>query len=122
MGRLDLTLSMLTPAAEPKLLVTALGKNAFGQVSDATARHGVLEASHPPLPRFGVDASKSFFVLARGMLELAPRREVAIHPRDARRVGVETGTPAAWRRVEESLPATPMSLRQCAPARPSFRS
>jgi predicted molibdopterin-dependent oxidoreductase YjgC len=37
-----------------------------------------------------------------GLLELAARLEVAIHPSDARRIGVETGAPirVASRRVE----------------------
>src|SRR2546426_382867 len=50
---LDLTLSMLTP------------QNGFAQLSDAGARHGLLEPRWAPLHRFEVDASKSFFVLDR---------------------------------------------------------
>src|SRR5712692_6750531 len=43
---LDLTLSMLTP------------QNGFAQLSDAAARHGLLEPRWAPLHRFEVDASK----------------------------------------------------------------
>ena len=38
----------------------------------------------------------------QGLLELAPRLEVALHPSDARRLGVETGRPCAWSRGEAS--------------------
>jgi formate dehydrogenase alpha subunit len=53
---LDLTLSMLTPAAE---------RNGFGQVGTAAERHGLAAPSWTPHHQFSVDASKSFFVLDR---------------------------------------------------------
>src|SRR4030095_12902124 len=53
---LDLTLSMLTPAAE---------RNGFGQVGTAAERHGLAAPSWTPHHQFPVDASKSFFVLDR---------------------------------------------------------
>src|SRR5688500_14307027 len=43
---LDLTLSMLTPGD---------GRNGFGQVGTATARHGPLEASWAPLHAYDTD-------------------------------------------------------------------
>src|SRR5881296_2775087 len=62
---LDLTLSMLTP------------QNGFAQLSDAGARHGLLEPRWAPLHRFEVDASKSFFVLDREACILCGRCTVA---------------------------------------------
>src|SRR3989475_2240985 len=62
---LDLTLSMLTP------------QNGFAQLSDAGARHGLLEPRWAPLHRFEVDASKSFFVLDREACILCGRCAVA---------------------------------------------
>lgn len=53
---LDLTLSMLTPSA---------GRDGFGQLGEACARHGLAAPSWAPLHRFPVDDSKSFFVLDR---------------------------------------------------------
>src|SRR5437762_4304043 len=53
---LDLTRSMLTESDE---------RNGFGQLSQAGARHGLLEPAWTPLHRFDVDATKSFFVLDR---------------------------------------------------------
>jgi formate dehydrogenase alpha subunit len=67
-GVLDLTLGMLTPGE---------GRNGFGQVGDACARHGLLEASVAPLHRFAVDATKSFFVLDREACILCGRCTVA---------------------------------------------
>src|SRR5262249_47747437 len=52
----DLTLSMLTPGA---------GRDGFGQLSEAAARHGLAGPSHQALHRFPVDDTKSFFVLDR---------------------------------------------------------
>jgi formate dehydrogenase alpha subunit len=63
---LDLTRSMLTPA-----------RNGFGQLGDATARHGRLESSWAPLHAYDVDASKSFFVLDRDACILCGRCAVA---------------------------------------------
>src|SRR5881296_2817584 len=62
---LDLTLSMLTP------------QNGFSQLSDAGARHGLLEPRWEPLHHFDVDASKSFFVLDRDACILCGRCAVA---------------------------------------------
>lgn len=55
-GVLDLTLSMLTPGE---------GRDGFGQLGEACARHGLAAPSFAPLHRFPVDDSKSFFVLDR---------------------------------------------------------
>jgi formate dehydrogenase alpha subunit len=65
---LDLTLSMLTPGD---------GRDGFGQVGAACARHGVTAPSHAPLHRFGVDDSKSFFVLDREACILCGRCTIA---------------------------------------------
>jgi formate dehydrogenase alpha subunit len=67
-GVLDLTLSMLAPSPE---------RAGFAQVGAASARHGLLEPSHPPLHRYDVDASKSFFVLDREACILCGRCTVA---------------------------------------------
>jgi formate dehydrogenase alpha subunit len=67
-GVLDLTLSMLTPSEERK---------GFGQVGVATAHHGVVEPSQPPLHHAPVDSSKSFFVLDREACILCGRCTVA---------------------------------------------
>ena len=53
---LDLTLSMLTPAAE---------RDGFSQVGIAAEHHRLAGASWTPHHHFPVDASKSFFVLDR---------------------------------------------------------
>ena len=65
---LDLTRSMLTPGGD---------RNGFGQVGEATARHGVLEPTWPALHRSEVDATKSFFVLDRDACILCGRCTVA---------------------------------------------
>ena len=65
---LDLTSSMLTRAEE---------RNGFGQLSDAAARHGLLEPGWAPQHQFAVDASKSFFVLDREACILCGRCTVA---------------------------------------------
>jgi formate dehydrogenase alpha subunit len=65
---LDLTLSMLTPGE---------GRNGFGQVGAATARHGRVEPSWAPLHAYETDASKSFFVLDRDACILCGRCTVA---------------------------------------------
>jgi formate dehydrogenase alpha subunit len=67
-GVLDLTLSMLTPSAE---------RAGFAQVGAAAARHGLREATHAPLHRADVDATKSFFVLDREACILCGRCTVA---------------------------------------------
>ena len=67
-GVLDLTLSMVAPSPE---------RAGFAQVGAASARHGLLEPSHPPLHRYDVDASKSFFVLDREACILCGRCTVA---------------------------------------------
>ena len=53
---LDLTRSMVTDGD---------GRDGFGQLGTAAARHGVVESRWPALHRFETDASKSFFVLDR---------------------------------------------------------
>jgi predicted molibdopterin-dependent oxidoreductase YjgC len=53
---LDLPLSMLTPGE---------GRDGYGQLGEACARHGLAAPSHAPLHRAAVDESKSFFVLDR---------------------------------------------------------
>src|SRR5947207_11812872 len=65
---LDLTRSMLTESDE---------RNGFGQLSQAGARHGLLEPAWTPLHRFDVDATKSFFVLDREACVLCGRCAVA---------------------------------------------
>ena len=65
---LDLTLSMLTPGE---------GRNGFGQVGVAAARHGRVEPSWAPLHGYETDASKSFFVLDRDACILCGRCTVA---------------------------------------------
>jgi formate dehydrogenase alpha subunit len=65
---LDLTLSMLTPGTN---------RNGFGQLGEATARHGRLEASWMPLHAYDEDATKSFFVLDRDACILCGRCAVA---------------------------------------------
>jgi formate dehydrogenase (NADP+) alpha subunit len=65
---LDLTRSMLTPDDE---------RDGFGQVGAALARHDLREPAWPPLHRFDVDASKSFFVLDREACILCGRCAVA---------------------------------------------
>src|SRR5262249_46517604 len=53
---LDLTRSMLTDGD---------GRNGFGQLGPATARHSVVEPRWPALHHFDRDESKSFFLLDR---------------------------------------------------------
>src|SRR3989475_6156410 len=65
---LDLTLSMLTPAAGADG-----GREDFAQLSEACARHGVGRSSYAPLHQHAVDASKSFFVLDRDACILCGR-------------------------------------------------
>jgi formate dehydrogenase alpha subunit len=65
---LDLTLSMLTAGD---------GRNGFGQVGAATARHGRIEPSWAPLHSHDTDATKSFFVLDRDACILCGRCTVA---------------------------------------------
>jgi formate dehydrogenase alpha subunit len=65
---LDLTRSMLTPGD---------GRHGFGQVDAATAGHGGLEPSWPPLHAYETDATKSFFVLDRDACILCGRCTVA---------------------------------------------
>src|SRR5438093_2716855 len=65
---LDLTRSMLTESD---------GRNGFGQLSQAGARHGLLEPAWAPLHQFEVDATKSFFVLDREACILCGRCAVA---------------------------------------------
>jgi formate dehydrogenase alpha subunit len=49
----------------------------FGQVGEACARHGVVSPGPPPLHRFPVDVSQSFFVLDREACILCGRCTVA---------------------------------------------
>jgi formate dehydrogenase alpha subunit len=65
---LDLTRSMLTPGGD---------RDGFDQVGAAAARHGVREPAWPPLHRFAVDDTKSFFVLDREACILCGRCTVA---------------------------------------------
>ena len=65
---LDLTRSMLTPGD---------GQDGFGQVGEASTRHGLAAPSHAPLHRFPVDDSKSFFVLDRNACILCGRCTMA---------------------------------------------
>ena len=65
---LDLTLSMLTPAAE---------RDGFGQLGAAAARHDLARPAHPAHHRFEPDVSKSFFVLDREACILCGRCTVA---------------------------------------------
>src|SRR5215831_5314414 len=73
---LDLTLSMLTPGD---------GRDGFGQLGEAAARHGLAQPSHAPLHRAPVDASKSFFVLDREACILCGRCTTACG--DVQRIG-----------------------------------
>jgi formate dehydrogenase alpha subunit len=75
---LDLTLSMLAPAAGG-------GRDGFGQLSEACARHGLPAPSHVPLHAFPVDESKSFFVLDREACILCGRCTTACD--DVQRIG-----------------------------------
>ena len=78
---LDLTLSMLTPGPGEYeggvAPLTRTARNGFGQLGDATARHGRLEPSWAPLHAYDEDASKSFFVLDRDACILCGRCAVA---------------------------------------------
>ena len=80
-GVLDLTLSMLTPAQREsdggKSAALPTARDGFAQLGEAAARHGLGEPSFPPLHRFDVDASKSFFVLDREACILCGRCTVA---------------------------------------------
>jgi formate dehydrogenase alpha subunit len=80
-GVIDLTLSMLTPATHESRVESAApvatGRDGFAQLGEAAARHGLGEPSFPPLHRFDVDASKSFFVLDREACILCGRCTVA---------------------------------------------
>jgi formate dehydrogenase alpha subunit len=69
---LDLTRSMLTPGPGE-----SEGGNGFGQVGEATARHGLRAPTWQPLHRAAVDDSKSFFVLDREACILCGRCTVA---------------------------------------------
>jgi formate dehydrogenase alpha subunit len=86
---LELTRSMLTvrdPRAEGVATgqppqapdeAEAVGRAPFGQLGEALARHGIAGTSWPPLHRFDVDASKSFYVLDRDACILCGRCTVA---------------------------------------------
>jgi formate dehydrogenase alpha subunit len=65
---LDLTRSMLTPGGD---------RDGFGQVGAAAVRHDLREPGWPPLHRFAVDDTKSFFVLDREACILCGRCTVA---------------------------------------------
>ena len=65
---LDLTRSMLSAGA---------GRDGFGQVGDAMARHGLREPAWTPMHRFEVDDTKSFFVLDREACIVCGRCTVA---------------------------------------------
>ncbi|HTO13294.1 MAG TPA: molybdopterin-dependent oxidoreductase, partial [Candidatus Binatia bacterium] len=65
---LDLTRSMLSRSPQ---------RDSFGQVGIALARHARREPTWPPLHRFEVDESKSFFVLDREACILCGRCTVA---------------------------------------------
>src|SRR5919109_376425 len=67
-GVLELTRAMLTPRD---------GSDGFGQLGAACASHGVSAPSEPPLHRFDVDATKSFFLLDREACILCGRCTVA---------------------------------------------
>jgi len=73
---LDLTLSMLTPAAE---------RDGFGQLGAAAARHDLARPAHAAHHRFEPDVSKSFFVLDREACILCGRCTVACG--DVQRIG-----------------------------------
>ncbi len=62
---LSLTRSMLSPPAAGSRAPVADGRNGFGQLGEAWARHGPAEPGWEPLHRYEPDASKSFFVLDR---------------------------------------------------------
>jgi len=70
---LDLTRSMLTAAP----LAPETERNGFGQLGEATVRHGRLEPSWTPLHSYEEDATKSFFVLDRDACILCGRCAVA---------------------------------------------
>src|SRR5436190_3460033 len=71
-GVVDLTLSMLTPSAE---------RDGFGQVGAAAEHHALARPTWAPLHHSPTDASKSFFILDRGVA--APMS--GARARDARR-------------------------------------
>jgi formate dehydrogenase alpha subunit len=73
---LDLTRSMLTAGD---------GRDGFGQVGDAAARHALAAPSFAALHRFAVDESKSFFVLDREACILCGRCTTACD--DVQRIG-----------------------------------
>jgi formate dehydrogenase alpha subunit len=67
-GVLELTRAMLTAGT---------GRDGFGQLGEACARHGLSEPTLRPLHRFEPDESKSFFVLDREACILCGRCTVA---------------------------------------------
>ncbi len=73
---LDLTRSMLTPGA---------GRDGFGQVGEACARHGVEAPGFAALHAYAPDDSKSFFVLDRDACILCGRCTTACD--DVQRIG-----------------------------------
>jgi formate dehydrogenase alpha subunit len=75
-GVLDLTRSML---------VAGGGRDGFGQLGEAAARHGLAAPSWAPLHRHAVDDSKSFFVLDRKACILCGRCTTACD--DVQRIG-----------------------------------
>src|SRR5262245_53447157 len=75
-GVLDLTRSMLAEGD---------GRNGFGQLGEAAARHGLARPSWAPLHRHAVDDSKSFFVLDREACILCGRCTTACD--DVQRIG-----------------------------------
>jgi len=75
-GVLELTRAMLTPGA---------GREGFGELGEAAARHGLAAPVPAPLHRFAPDASQSFFVLDREACILCGRCAVACG--DVQRIG-----------------------------------
>ena len=75
-GVLELTRAMLTPGA---------GREGFGELGEAAARHGLAAPAYTPLHRFAPDASQSFFVLDREACILCGRCAVACG--DVQRIG-----------------------------------
>ena len=67
-GVLELTRAMLT---------TGPGRDGFGQLGEACARHGLSEPARAPLHTFPIDDSKSFFILDREACILCGRCTVA---------------------------------------------
>src|SRR5687767_14418130 len=75
-GVLDLTASMLTPGP---------GRDGFGQLGVAAARHDLTAPTSAPLHRYEVDATKSFFVLDRDACILCGRCTTACD--DVQKIG-----------------------------------